>query len=145
MRTGTLTVKPKGGEPFDVRAGEFMRLDKSVNATLMWTEGAMEKAYMYFTKTGAAGSDRHGGCAHWLRGRRRMRRVPLLDQPRVLQPPGGTVTRDDDIVLCRLCFVKSDHATDAAWARYSFATALPLTAVERVQIQRMRAVARDVG
>ena len=132
---GTLTVKPKGGEPFDVRAGEFMRLDKGVNATLMWTEGAMEKAYMYFTKTGMEAA--RTGCED----------VAECDVCHFLTSHEyySQGTRDDDQVLCRLCFVKSDHATEAAWARYRFGTAQPLTAVEGGQIQRMRAVARRVG
>ena len=49
----------------------------------------------------------------------------------------------DDKCLCRLCFVQSEHAAEATWARYRFGTALPLTAEERGQIGRMKAVARE--
>ena len=129
---GTLTVKPAGGQPFDVRAGEFMRLDKSFNAKLTWTEGAMEKAYMYFTKTGVeaaqAGCDEGSECD-----------VCKFVTSHEYYSHG---TGDDDKCLCRLCFVKSEHAAEAAWARYRFGTALPLTAKELRQINRMKAVAR---
>ena len=132
---GTLTVKPEGGGAFDVRAGEFMRLDKSVNATLKWTEGAMEKAYMYFTKTGMEAM--RTGCDD----------VAECDVCRFLTSHEyySHGTSDADKCLCRLCFLTSDHATEATWARYRFGTALPLTAVERAQIQPMLAVARRVG
>ena len=49
----------------------------------------------------------------------------------------------DDKCLCRLCFVQSEHAAGATWARYRFGAALPLTAEERGQIGRMKAVARE--
>ena len=129
---GTLTVKPAGGQPFDVRAGEFMRLDKSFNAKLTWTEGAMEKAYMYFTKTGVeaaqAGCEDGSECD-----------VCKFVTSHEYYSHG---TGDDDKCLCRLCFVKSEHAAEAAWARYRFGTALPLTAEEGRQIDRMKVVAR---
>ena len=130
---GTLTVKPERGRAFDVSAGGFMRLDKSFSATLTWTEGAMQKAYMYFTKTGVeaaqTGCDEVAECdlCHFVTSHE-------------YYSPGPGV---DAKCLCRLCFVQSsDHAAEATWARYRFGTALPLTAEECGQISCMKAVAR---
>ena len=130
---GTLTVKPAGGQPFVVRAGEFMRLDKSLDAKLTWTEGAMEKAYMYFTKTGVEAAQT--GCDD----------VAECDVCRFVTSHEyySHGTGVDDKCLCRLCFVQSEHAAGATWARYRFGAALPLTAEERGQIGRMKAVARE--
>ena len=129
---GTLTVKPEGGSPFDVSAGEFMRLDKSLNAKFTWTEGAMEKAYMYFTKTGVEAAQT--GCED----------AAECDVCQCVTSHEyySHGTGVDDKCLCRLCFVQSKHAAEATWARYRFGTALPLTAEEGRQIDRMKVVAR---
>ena len=114
-----------------------MFVSVSVSANVLcacgaWTEGAMEKAYMYFTKTGVeaaqAGCEDGSECD-----------VCKFVTSHEYYSHG---TGDDDKCLCRLCFVKSEHAAEAAWARYRFGTALPLTAEEGRQIDRMKVVAR---